>query len=69
VANQLSQQVKDFLKLLATDADLLRRFIINPDAELQQFGDKDKETIRNSVALEVAKRLVVHPSAYIHWGT
>jgi hypothetical protein len=69
--NQPSPQVTTFLGRLATDPDLLVRFITNPDVLLtmEQFDLGDKEFIRNTVALEVAKKLVVHPAAYIHWGT
>jgi hypothetical protein len=74
VATQPSKEeklVQSFLTLLATDPKLLVDFIKDPDGVLEQHKIRRKETkdrIRLLLALEVAKQLLVVPTAaFVHW--
>jgi len=73
VAKQPSEQkrVQDFLTALATNSELLLEFIKYPDRVLKEnkiLKKTDQEHIRNLLALEVAKKLlVVQGHAFIHW--
>jgi hypothetical protein len=65
------QRVQRFLTALATDPMLLVDFIKDPDGVLEKHEIKRKETkerIRLLLALEVAKQLLVVPTAaFVHW--
>jgi hypothetical protein len=71
MAKQPAKHVQLFLTSLATDSDLLLEFIKNPDRVLQEHEIRDKTTqeqIKNLLAIEVAKKLLVVPKAiFIHW--
>lgn len=70
MAPQPTKKTKQFLTDLGSDADLLVRFIKNPDDVMKtaKIPPKDREYIRNCLALEVAKKVLVCPVAYfVHW--
>jgi hypothetical protein len=62
--------VQKLLKDLATDSDLLLRFIKDPEGVMKE-GKIPKEArmfIRNCLALEVSKRILICPDTYhVHW--
>jgi hypothetical protein len=70
VAKKRLNRVQDFLTRLATDPELLLEFINYPDRVLEahKIREKDRVDVRNLLALEVAKKLLVVPTAaYVHW--
>jgi hypothetical protein len=62
----MAKSVKQFLRDLATDAEKLGKFIKNPEKLMNQAGidKKHRIHIRNSVALEVCKKLARTAEAY-----
>jgi hypothetical protein len=67
VAKQTSKALaKKFLTELATDPEKLASFINDPEGamEARRIPKEDRAFIRNVVALEVAKKLVVIPEAF-----
>jgi hypothetical protein len=71
VAKQPSDLVvQALLKSLATDSEVHVEFMKDPDRVLDQFGITDPTTrmqLRNHLALEVAKKLLVVPGAlFVH---
>jgi hypothetical protein len=73
VTKQSEKLVKNFLTSLATDHELLLEFIKDPDRVLNRHKIRDKatkESIRNLLALEISKKLLVVPayaSSFVHW--
>lgn len=72
MAKQPQNQEQTLLTDLATKAEVLHSFILDPEAVMKKYNIRDKHTrdkIRNTLALEVAKKLVVYPSGgLLHWG-
>jgi hypothetical protein len=69
-SKKVSSATKKFLKDLATDAQTLLDFIKNPEDAMgnRNIPAKEQLLIRNWLALEIAKKLVIAPSAfYVHW--
>jgi len=70
-ASNEEKLVQEFLTALATDPKLLVAFIKDPDGVLEKHKisrQETKERIRLLLALEVAKQLLVVPTAaFVHW--
>ena len=70
-ASNEEKLVQEFLTALATEPQLLVDFIKDPDGVLEEYKIRRKETkerIRLLLALEVAKQLLVVPTAaFVHW--
>ena len=67
---KLSNDVQRLLGDLASDPTVLGQFIQHPDRVIQQYGIKKEEadSVKNLLAVEVAKRLVVYDDdMHIHW--
>jgi hypothetical protein len=66
----LPQNVQKLLTKLGSDPDVLGSFIQNPDSVIKKnrIDRATADSIKNLLAVEVARRLVVYDSSmHIHW--
>jgi hypothetical protein len=67
----LTGNAQRLLTDLGTNPSVLGEFIQHPDSVIKQYGitTQEADSIKNLLAVEVAKRLVVYDHAmHIHWG-
>jgi hypothetical protein len=70
MAKKISSEAKKFLKELATNPDALMEFIKHPDRAMNErvIPEIEQTYIKNCVALEVSKKMIVCPDAvHVHW--
>jgi hypothetical protein len=67
---KVNAATRKLLKDLGSDPKVLSDFIKDPEAVMssRNIPDHEKVSVRNWLALEIAKKLVVTPDAYhVHW--
>lgn len=67
---KLSAETIGLLKDLGTNPETLAEFIKHPNAVMKgrKIPEAEQTYLRNTVALEVAKKMIISPEAvHVHW--